>query len=84
MFRRNNLYLGIALGACLPALAILLVEFLKVELRTGMRESTIYMICIGLNALLFRQFYKKEKEDTAKGVLLVTFIYALIFFIYKL
>lgn len=73
-----------ALGACLPALAILLVEWLKVESRAGLRESTIYMICIGLNALLFRYFYKTGKEQTAKGVLLVTFIYALVFFIYKL
>ncbi|HEY9560528.1 MAG TPA: stationary phase survival protein SurE [Anseongella sp.] len=84
MFKRNNPYLGLALGACLPALAILLVEVLKLETRTGMRESTIYMICIGLNALIFRQFFKKRKENTAKGVLLITFIYALIFFIYKM
>lgn len=84
MFRRNNLYLGIVMGVCLPALAIVLVEWLKVEARLGMRESTIYMICIGLNALLFRWFYKTRKETTAKGILLMTFIYAVIFFIYKL
>ncbi|MFS8616573.1 MAG: stationary phase survival protein SurE [Solitalea sp.] len=84
MFKRNNPFLGVALGACLPALAIVLVEWLRVESRIGMRESTIYMVCIGLNALLFRYFYKTRKEQTAKGVLLVTFIYALIFFIYKM
>lgn len=78
------MYMGVALGACLPALAIVLVELLKVEIRTGMRESTVYMICIGLNALLFRQFFKAGKEETARGVLLVTFMYAVVFFIYKI
>lgn len=76
--------MGVALGACLPALAIILVELLKLEIRTGIRESTIYMICIALNALVFRQFFKGGREETAKGVLLVTFIYALVFFFYKI
>lgn len=84
MFKRDNIYLGAAMGACLPALAIVLVELLRLEERLGMRQSTIYMICIGLNALLFRYFFKARKDGTSKGVLLVTFIYAIIFFIYKL
>lgn len=78
------MYLGVAFGACLPALAMLLVEVLRLEERLNMRESTIYVICIGLNALLFRQFFKAKRDLTAKGVLLVTFIYAFIFFLYKL
>lgn len=76
--------MGVALGACLPALAIILVELIRLESRLGMRESTIYMICIGLNALLFRYYFKSRKEQTAKGVILVTFMYAIVFFVYKL
>ena len=76
--------MGVALGACLPALAIVLVELIRLEERAGLRESTIYMVCIGINALLFGQFFKTGKDRTAKGVLLVTFIYAFVFFLYKL
>lgn len=84
MVKRNNFYIGIALGACLPALAVVLVELIELENRLSMRESTMYLVCIALNALLFRYYFKKEKDLTAKGVLLTTFIYAIIFFFYKM
>lgn len=80
MFEKDNLLTGIVVGAILPLLTFALFELLKTQVILYAKDSFLQILCIGANALIFRYFIKKEKDNMAKGVLLVTFIYAFIFF----
>jgi len=44
-----------------------------------MRPNFFYIVCIALNVLIFRFAIKKEYDQLARGILLSTFIYAMIF-----
>ncbi len=80
MLKEDNFYLGMFIGALLPLLAFTFFEVLQQYVELYTKPSFIYILCIGANALIFRFFIKKEKDNLSKGVLLVTFVYALAFF----
>jgi len=80
MFRKDNFAQGMVIGATLPILTYVIIEFIKTQITVFTRENFIYIICVGVNVFIFRYFIKKEFDQTAKGILLVTFIYAFTFF----
>ena len=83
MFKKDNIFIGILIGISLPLLTYCLFAFLKTKMTLYAKDSFLHIMCIGTNALIFRYFIKKEKDQLAKGVLAVTFIYAMIFFWWK-
>lgn len=84
MFKEDNFYLGLFIGALLPLITFVLFEVIRQNVEIYAKESFIYILCIGANALIFRYFIKQEKDKLARAVLLVTFIYAFVFFWFKL
>lgn len=80
MLKKDNLWIGIALGAILPLIVYTLFEVLKSQMTLYAKQSFLNILCIGANVLIFRYFIKQEQDNTAKGILLFTFIYAFVFF----
>jgi len=60
------------------------VEILKKNIRILQREDILYIGCVALNLFLVKYFFKKNKEQTARGIVGSTFICAMIFFYYKM
>lgn len=84
MLKKNNLWLGLALGLLLP-----LAAYYGIELLSGMSpkpvfdENTHRVISIVMNVFLFRQYMLKwDKVETGRGMLLATFVYAILFVIF--
>jgi hypothetical protein len=83
MAKLNHLVFGIFLGIIAPLICYVGLLFLKTRIELMVKESFLYILCIGINALIFRAYLRNNAEQTAKGVLLVTFIYAFLFFWFK-
>lgn len=83
MLKRNNVWLGTLLGLILPGLAFLFVDLIKRNVRFLQKDDLLYIGCVALNLLLVRYFFKTDKDETAKGVVVSTFICAFIFMYYK-
>lgn len=83
MFKKDSLLIGVLIGIALPLITHFTFILLKSKITLYAKDSFLYILCIGANALIFRYFIKKEKDQLARGVLGVTFIYALIFFWWK-
>lgn len=83
MFKEDNFFLGMFIGALLPLLSFTFFEVLGQYIELYAQPSFIYILCIGANALIFRYFIKQEKDKLARAVLFVTFIYAFAFFWFK-
>ncbi len=47
------------------------------------KDDLLYIGCVAINLLLLKYAFKKDKEQVGRGILLATFICALIFFYYK-
>lgn len=81
--KRNSFLGGVVVGVIAPLAAYLLKLFSS--LGTTMHPMSLYVIAATINLLLFRFFYRRSLDQSANGVLLVTFIAVLcLIFIEKL
>lgn len=83
MLNKNNFLLGILMGFILPGLVFFCEEVLKKDLRVLNKENVFYLLSLVVNLLLIRYYFKSGTEDTARGILLSTFIAGFIFFYFK-
>lgn len=86
MIKKNDsIWIGIAIGIIVPllffGLILLLLKYVKLEEHT---QSFLYILGIGINALIMRYAMKKGYTKIGTGIILVSFIYAVLFFYYKL
>jgi uncharacterized membrane protein len=84
MLKRDNVLLGTILGLALPGIAFLIIEVLKKNIRIMQKEDILYVGCVALNLILVKYFFRKEMENTARGVIGATFLCAIVFFYYKM
>lgn len=90
MLKKDNWLLGIFIGIVLPAI-ILLLLYLVLNI-TGitherlpvLKTENIPLLGIFFNMIVFRYYMVNLKYDkTGRGILLITIIYAVIFFFLK-
>ena len=88
VFNKNKMWLGFLLGALIPVVSYFILDTI-VELSRDsvsgarlMEESTVEVLSIVANVILFRYYMIKKKHDeTGKGMLLATFVFAFIYLI---
>jgi len=76
--RRNTFIFGCAIGAVAPAIAHLLTLFTSWNMMLGNKPLSLYVISALINLLLVRFFYRNALERSARGVVLITFVAALL------
>ncbi|MBV8255809.1 MAG: hypothetical protein JO154_24655 [Chitinophaga sp.] len=97
MFKKDNLPLGIMLGLLTPVFAFFLYYLLAVrpshidffqflsELKGNYHLiPKLTSICLLLNGLVFYLYTRVRKDVTAKGIFLVTMLYAIAILLMKL
>lgn len=70
----NNIYLGMLIGAVSPLIAFLLTLYTNWGTLLTNKPVGLYVLAAVINLLLLRFYYKRDQENTARGVILVTFI----------
>lgn len=89
MFKKDNFVFGILLGTIIPLLVyVFLEEVVTIEVngKTQPRfdQATNLVLALVANVLPFRQYMQKgQYEKTGKGILLMTFIYAMVYMVIK-
>lgn len=84
MLKKDNVWLGAALGLVLPAIAFVVVEILKRNVRMFQKDDLLYIGCVAINLFLVKYYFKIDKENTARGIVGATFICAFVFMFYKM
>ncbi len=86
---RDSFPFGVILGAVTPALflgVLFLINFLIekwIVYGTFIKFNTLILVSITLDLIIMRYYFVKLKFDkTGRGILLVTFIYMMSFFIF--
>ncbi len=62
------------LGSVAPIFAFLLTYFNISIIETGDKNLSFYVIAALVNLLLVRYYYRNELSNSARGVILITFI----------
>ncbi|HNW71109.1 MAG TPA: hypothetical protein PKI01_11945 [Bacteroidales bacterium] len=88
LLKKDSFLLGIVLGVLMPAICFGILYFLNVTFpnkETGkeiFRLTTVFIVSLIPNAIALRIYLVNLKADrTGKGILFVTFIFAIIFMI---
>jgi hypothetical protein len=68
------MFVGFVLGLILPGLALLLFNILYKDAVVLGKPAIPYMVALGLNLIAIRISYKKDADQTGKGIMLSTFI----------
>ena len=81
---RNTVWAGFGIGIFVPGLLVAVVWFIMHKVAFLAKADLLLIGCIGVNALLLKYFFKINQENTGRGVLSATFIWAMLFFFYKI
>lgn len=80
---KDTVLTGFCLGMLIPGVLVGITWFIMHTVSYLAKADLLLICCIGVNAILLKYFFKQQKENTGRGVLSATFIWALAFFIYK-
>jgi membrane-associated phospholipid phosphatase len=88
-FKRDNFIFGIIIGAIFPLILFAILYYLNelcgnifLHIPFILQTSTIQLIAIVVNVFMMRHYLVKLKYDkTGRGVLLLTFVYIIAYFV---
>lgn len=85
MLKKDSIWVGIGIGLIIPliffGLVTLLARSIKIEEHT---QSLLYIVGIGINALIMRYDMNHGLTKQGTGILLISFVYAFLFMYYKI
>lgn len=81
---KNSVWAGFGLGIFVPGILVAIVWFVMHRVAFLAKADLLLIGCIGVNALLLKYFFRVNKENTGRGILSATFIWAFLFFFYKI
>ena len=98
MLKKDNLVFGIVLGLLTPVITFFLYflfavylpyqrglnEFVQILLNNRQMLPKVISICLLLNGAVFYLYTRQRKDITAKGIFLVTMLYAITIIVLKL
>ncbi|MFD0942100.1 stationary phase survival protein SurE [Pedobacter boryungensis] len=80
---KDTVWNGIAIGFIVPIIPGVLVWYLMQRV-TALHHADLLLIgCVAINALLMNLFFKINKDNIARGIISITFLWAFAFFFYK-
>jgi hypothetical protein len=95
MFKKNNLRFGLLLGFIAPLLSVVIYYFIRFYPLFSVGDffqflgenknqvTAISVPCLLLNIALFTFYINTNKDNTAKGIFVVTLVYAVLALIVK-
>lgn len=84
-FKRDNIWLGIVMALVLPVVFYFLITLVSGFFSSSpLTESTTQLLALAVNLIPFRYYLIRLKADkTGRGILLVTFVLALVYFYFN-
>ncbi|MBC8147806.1 MAG: hypothetical protein H8E98_07470 [Bacteroidetes bacterium] len=85
ILKKDSFKLGIAIGIISPLVIYAILYFVAAyfKILPHLKESTLQLIAIFINMFLLRYYLLKVKYDkTGRGVLLATFVLAIVYFVF--
>lgn len=75
---KNNLLFGVAIGVIAPLLAYALTVYTDWLHFLRAKPISFYVLAAVINLTLLRYAYRRELENTGRGIILVTFLATLL------
>jgi hypothetical protein len=84
MLNKNNILTGLFAGAILPAVSWVIFEYLFKATVINNKPAIPYLAVIAVNLFIMRFYIKKEADRSVQGVMIATFAFMIIVFVFKM
>lgn len=86
MFKKikDSVFIGLGIGILVPGILGSIVWFLMHRYAFLAKADLLLIACIAANAGLLHYFFKLNKENLGRGIISATFMWAFVFFFYKI
>lgn len=86
MFKRikDSVFIGLGVGILAPGILGSISWYLMHRYAFLAKADLLLIASIAVNALLLQYFFKLNKENTGRGIISATFLWAFLFFFYKI
>ena len=81
---QNSVFIGLGLGILLPGVLLSIIWYLMHTYAFLAKADLLLIGGIAVNALLMHYFFNLNKEQIARGIISATFLWAFLFFFYKI
>ncbi|RZM28618.1 MAG: stationary phase survival protein SurE [Pedobacter sp.] len=79
---KNNVWIGLAIGLLIPGV-LLVAAWYIIHHQNLKKVDLLYIACIAVNAYTMQVYFRLNKEQVGRGILSATFLWAFVFFFYK-
>jgi hypothetical protein len=84
MLKKDAIITGVLVALIFPVMAFVSAHLLKYNLYLMNKPALPYFIALALNLVLIRISIKKGFDKTGRGIMLATFVFMVVVFIYKI
>lgn len=81
---KDSVFIGLGIGIMVPGILGSIVWFLMHRYPFLAKADLLLIACIAANAGLLHYFFKLNKENLGRGIISATFMWAFVFFFYKI
>lgn len=78
LLRRNDLFFGFILGSIFPLLAFAVNKWTDWGMLFSNKPAAFYVLAGLINLFVMRWYFRHDGENTGRGLIMITFIGALI------
>lgn len=81
---KDSVFIGLGIGIMVPGVLGSIVWLLMHRYAFLAKADLLLIACIAVNAGLLHYFFKLNKENLGRGIISATFMWAFVFFFYKI
>ena len=81
---KNSVFIGLGLGILFPGVLVSIIWYLMHTYAFLAKADLLLIGGIAVNALLMHHFFNQNREQIARGIISATFLWAFLFFFYKM
>ena len=73
---KDQVWNGVAIGILAPILPLMLSWYAMHHVQALKNAHLLIIACIAINAVLMNYFFKQNKDNIARGIISITFLWA--------
>lgn len=81
---KNSVFIGLGIGILVPGALLSVVWYLMHKFAFLAKADLLLIGCIAVNAVFMHYFFKLNKDNIGRGIISATFLWAFVFFFYKI
>ncbi|MEJ7560797.1 MAG: stationary phase survival protein SurE [Pedobacter sp.] len=80
----NSVFIGLGLGILVPGVLLSIIWYLMHKYAYLEKADLLLIAGVAVNALFMHYFFNRNKEQTGRAVISATFLWAILFYFYKI